>query len=102
MLQTSEVTTGEVARGLGDLKKAVDSLTAEVKQHPDWDDMRRLEASVLALVKAEEKMRQAERLAADKAIKALEDWNKWFLRTVGGLVLAAVGAVTLTGGVPGL
>lgn len=102
MLQTTEVTTGEITRSLDKVETAILKLTEEVKQHPDWDDLRRTEATLRAENLAEEKMRKAERITADKAIRALEDWNKWALRTVGGLVLGAVAAALLAGGVPGV
>lgn len=102
MITTDEVTTGEVTRSLGKVEAALTKLTEEVKKNPDWDDLRRTEAALTAQILAEEKMRKAERITADKAIKSLEDWNKWALRTVGGLVLAAVATATLTGGVPGV
>lgn len=98
---TAEMAPGEVARGLGEVKEALKELTLEVRQTPDWDDLRRTEAALILRIAAEETMRKAERITADKAIKSLEDWNKWAVRGVGGLVLAAVAAVTL-GGVPGI
>lgn len=98
---------GEVARGLADVKEALKStatelnnLAVEVRKNPDWEDVRRLEASVVQRIVAEEMMRKSERITADKAIKALQDWNKWAVRTVGALVLAAVGGVVLAGGTP--
>lgn len=93
---------GEVARALADVKEALkdngielSNLAAEVRKNPDWEDLRRAEAALVLRIVAEETMRKAERKVADTAIKGLQDWNKWAVRTVGGLVLAAVGAVVL-------
>lgn len=102
MPTTAEMAPGEVARGLTEVKNALKDLTLEVRKNPDWDDLRRSEDALVQRIHAEEVMRKAERITADKAIKALEDWNKWAVRTVGGLVLAAVGTVVLSGGIPGI
>lgn len=109
MPTTAEMAPGEVARGLADVKDALRStatelnnLAVEVRKNPDWDDVRRLETALAAQIKTEAALRKAERITADLAIKSLQDWNKWFVRTVGGLVLAAVVTAALTGGVPGV
>lgn len=101
MPTTAEMAPGEVARGLGEVKEALKELASEVRQTPDWDDLRRTEAGLMQRVAAEEAMRRAERITADKAIKSLEDWNKWAVRTVGGAVLLAAAAWALAGGLVG-
>lgn len=104
---TAEMAPGEVARALADVKEALkdngielNNLAAEVRKNPDWEDLRRSEKALEQRIIAEETMRKAERKVADTAIKALQDWNKWAVRTVGGLVLAAVAGVVLAGGTP--
>lgn len=101
MIQTTEVTTGEVTRNLEKVFKSLDNLTTAVEARPDWDDLRRTEASLTAQLTAEVTMRQAERMNADKSIKSLEDWNKWAVRTVGGAVLLAGAGWALAGGLVG-
>lgn len=105
---TAEMAPGEVARGLSEVKEALrntaaelNNLAAEVRKNPDWEDLRRSEKALEQRIIAEETMRKAERKVADTAIKSLQDWNKWAVRTVGGLVITAVAAVVLTGTVPG-
>lgn len=105
---TAEMAPGEVARGLDALRDALKSnttelnnLAAEVRKNPDWEDLRRSETALVAQIKAEAALRKAERITADLAIKSLQDWNKWAVRTVGGLVLAAVIASALSAGIPG-
>lgn len=105
MLQTSDVTTGEITRNLLEIKDSVKELTAAVEQRPNWEDLQRHGASLSAEIKAETRIRELERAQADKAIKAtedainaLEDWNKWALRTVGAAVLVSAVGWVLTGG----
>lgn len=93
MIPTNEVTTGEVTRNLEKVFHALDNLTVAVEARPNWEDLSRAELALQASIAAEVAMRKAERLAADKAIHALEEWNKWAVRTVGGAFLLAVAGV---------
>ncbi len=82
-----EITAGEVARGLELIRADIKELAAEVRERPDWQDIRRVETGLQLQIANEATARQLERLAADKAIKGLEDWNTWAQR----LILGALG-----------
>lgn len=99
MPETSEISTGEIARGLaairGDMKDVradIKELAAEIKKHPDKEDLQLVEETLRREIAAETATREAERKVADKAIKALEDWNSWALR----IVLGAAGTAGIT------
>lgn len=79
-----EITIGEVYRGIGDLRGDVKELTKTIVAKPDWNDLKDTRAALEAKIAAEEASRKAERLVADKAIAALEDWNKWAVRIILG------------------
>lgn len=102
MLQTSDVTTGEITRNLQALreefKEGFKDLTSAVEKRPDWEDLQRHGQAVNARIDAETAIRQLERATADKAIKALEDWNKWALRTVGAAVIVSAVGWVVAGG----
>jgi hypothetical protein len=91
MPQTDEISTGEIWRGLGLLREDIKGLTKAVEQRPDWNDLKEARTSLEAKIGAEESTRKAERLVADKAIAALEDWNKYAVRIV--LTAAGTGIV---------
>ena len=97
-MTTTDVTTGEITRNLLEIKESVKDLTAAVEQRPNWEDLQRHGAALSAEIKAETAIRELERKTADKAIKALEDWNKWALRTVGAAVLVSAVGWALAGG----
>lgn len=101
MIQTTEITTGEVTRNLEKVFTALDDLKVAVEARPNWDDLSRAEAALKSEIRAEVVMREMQRAIADKSIKALEDWNKWALRTVGGAVILAAAGWALAGGLAG-
>lgn len=102
VLTTDDVTTGEITRNLQALreefKEGFKDLTSAVEKRPDWEDLQRHGQAVNARIDAETAIRELERKTADKAIKALEDWNKWALRTVGAAVLVATTGWVIGGG----
>ena len=101
MLRGNEkVSLGEISRGLGALRSDVKELTSAVQQRPDWNDLKDAKASVEAKVEAEAATREAERIVADKAIAALEDWNKWAVRIVLGAAGTGIVGWILSGGLP--
>ena len=95
MPSNEDVTLGEIFRGLGDLRGDVKELTKTIVAKPDWNDLKDTRAALEASIAAEEASRKAERLVADKAIAALEDWNKWAVR----IVLGAAGSALVVGGI---
>lgn len=101
MIQTTEITTGEVTRNLEKVFTALDDLKIAVEARPNWEDLGRAEAALKSEIRAEVVMREMQREIADKAIRSLEDWNKWALRTVGGAVLLAGAGWALSGGLIG-
>ena len=101
MAPPDEVTLGEVYRGVLDMRGDIKALAAQVNERPDWQDVRRIENSMLEKVANEKAAREAALGTASRAIKALEDWNKWALRTVGGGVILAVVGWVLAGNLAG-
>jgi tetrahydromethanopterin S-methyltransferase subunit B len=70
--ETTQVTLGEVGRKVDNLAEQVSNLAQSVSAAPNWRDFQALETRV----------------------KDAEDWQKWFIRIVLGLVIAAIiGAV---------
>jgi hypothetical protein len=87
---------GEIARGLTAIRLDIQQLGAKVEQRPDWNDVQRIERGLQDKVDAETKIRELERVVADKAIKALEDWNLWAVRIIVGTILTGVLAWMIT------
>lgn len=98
MAPAEDVTLGEVYRLVGDVRSDFQRLAGKVEERPDWQDIRRIENALLKDVADERAHREAALGTASRAIKALEDWNKWVLRTVGGAVMVSAVAWVLAGG----
>jgi len=90
-----EITLGEIWRGQNLLREDVKELTKTIVAKPDWNDLKDTRTALEAKIAAEEATRKAERAVADKAIAALEDWNKWAVR----IVLGAAGTGVVGWGV---
>lgn len=112
MAPAEEVTLGEVYRLLGDVRGDFKALAAKVEERPDWQDVRRIEnnllekqgameTALLEKIANEKATREAALATSSRAIKALEDWNKWALRTTGGAVIVAVAGWVLAGNLVG-
>lgn len=101
MLMTDDVTTGEITRNLGEIKEAVKEVKAAVEERPDWGDYKTLRETLRAELAAAVALIKVEQGTQDLAIKALEDWNKWAVRTVGGVVLVAAAGWVIAGGLAG-
>lgn len=84
MPSNDDITLGEIWRGQELLRGDVKELTQTIVAKPDWNDLKDTRAALEAKLSAEEATRKAERAVADKAIAALEDWNKWAVRIVLG------------------
>lgn len=97
MAAPDEVTLGEVYRGVLDMRGDVKALAAQLNERPDWQDVRRIENNMLEKVNVEKAAREVAVATASRAIKALEDWNKWALRTTGGAVIVATAGWVLAG-----
>lgn len=83
----TEITAGEVARGLELIRGDIKELAAEVRERPDWADVRRVESGLQLQIAHEAAKRTAAEATATKAIEHLEDWNTWAVR----IVLGAMG-----------
>lgn len=95
MPSSDEITLGEIWRGQELLRGDVKELTKTIVAKPDWNDLKDTRAALESQVAAEAATRKAERAVADKAIAALEDWNKWAVR----IVLGAAGTGVVGWGV---
>jgi hypothetical protein len=102
-----DVTLGEVFRSVQamgqDLKGIATNLTAGLEKRPTWDDINRIESNRMAAEAAREAAVAATETLQNEAIKALQDNNKWLVRTAGaalvtGLLSApiAIGVAVLT------
>lgn len=65
-------------------------LTGKIDKMPDWEDVARVERGLRAELEAEVAARKVHDTASDKAIQALEDANRWLIRTTAGAVLVAL------------
>lgn len=90
MPDTEPLAPGEIARGLTAIRLDIQQLGTKVEQRPDWNDVQRIERGLQDKVDAETKIRELERAIADKAIKALEEWNLWAVRIIIGTILTGV------------
>lgn len=89
-----QMTVSEVYRVAKSIQASVDRLTEGLEQRPDWTDLKRSEDAIYTRINTEETVRKLERVAADKAIKALEDWNAWAVRLLlGGAATGILGWV---------
>lgn len=96
MATADDVTIGEVYRLLGDVRGDLRAMDAKVEERPDWQDVRRIENSLVEKVTEERARREAAMATANRALKALEDrwdyWSKLMTRTVTVGLLGAAGA----------
>ena len=103
---SDEITTGELGRRLDafgtGITESLKDLAKKIDDRPDWQDVRRIEAGLVERVLNEKSTREAERLVADKAIKGLEEWNKYAVRSMLGLIAAVGTAWAVAQAVPGL
>lgn len=86
----TEITAGEVARGLELIRGDIKELGAEVRERPDWQDIRRVESGLVLQIANERASRAIEYTSTSKAIAQLEDWNRWAVRIVFGAVATGV------------
>lgn len=101
MLQTDEVTTGEVTRAMGKVEASLKDLTKAVEERPDWKDHDRLRDTLRAETAAAVAVLNVEQAQQNVALKGLQDIVKWSGRTVGGAVLLAAAGWALSGGLAG-
>lgn len=91
MPATDEITTGELGRRLDafgtTLQDGFKELAKKIDDRPDWQDVRRIEAGINERAHAESEARKVAQGIADRAIKALEDGQRWAVR----LIIGAVG-----------
>lgn len=99
MSVAEEVGTGELVRGLDavrgemkDLRTDFKELLKEIRDRPDKEDLRAVEAGLRRDLEAETTARLAAQDVSNKAIKALEDGNTWIIRTVGASLVTALAA----------
>jgi hypothetical protein len=80
----SDITPAEIWRGVRQISADIKELARAVESRPDKEDLATMKAGILEQLHAEITIRELERKIADKAIKALEDWNSWAVRIVLG------------------
>lgn len=98
MPPNDEISTGEIGRNLALIRDDIKGLTAAVEQRPDWNDLKDFRMNLEARIEAERTIRELQRVVADKAIQALEEWNQWAVRIViGAIITAAIAAVIAVG-----
>lgn len=85
-MSEDQIGVPEVWRGVQAIRADIAQLSADVALRPDWQDLKRSEDAIYARIEAEVTVRQLERHTADKAIKALEDWQSWAIRIVLGSI----------------
>lgn len=91
-MSMTEITAGEVARGLELIRGDIKELGQEVRERPDWQDVRRIESGLMLQIANERAARAVDASATDKAIAQLEDWNRWAARLVlGALATGLIG-----------
>jgi hypothetical protein len=93
---TEPLAPGEIARGLAAIRLDIKDLGTKVEARPDWMDVNRIESGLKDRIEAEATIRKLQREAADKAIKALEDWNLWAVRIIVGTILTGILAWIVT------
>lgn len=74
----TDVTLGEVYRLIKDQSKTLDTMSYNMDKKPSWDDIERMEEARIE----RGKLHAAKEQLQDQAIKALEDNNRWLVRTV--------------------
>jgi hypothetical protein len=84
------ITTGELSRAVGLIRGDIGQLRIDVNARPDWQDIRRVEEGLLARIQALAAQAELKDQLQDKALAALEDWQKWALRLGAPAVVAAV------------
>lgn len=89
-MSMTEITAGEVARGLELIRGDIKELGAEVRERPDWQDIRRVESGLVLQIANEKAARVIETAAITKAIAQLEEWNAWAVRIAFGAAATGV------------
>lgn len=97
MATTDEITTGELGRRLDSFGTTIQDgfkeLGKKIDDRPDWQDVRRIEAGITERLTAEVEARKVGQGIADRAIKALEDSQRWAVRLV--VAAVAMGVINL-------
>ena len=83
-LATTEVTLGEVYRLQVTQASVLEAIRDSMDKRPTWEDIKRQEAA-----------RDREQKEQNEAIKALEDNNRWTVRTVGAALITALAGLAL-------
>lgn len=97
----SEITLGEVFRGVQATREDISTLRTEVAARPDQDDLKRVELGLLEKIQAEREARETKNTTQDLAIQKLEGWGNWGTKlALGGIASAALVALGLGGKVP--
>jgi hypothetical protein len=84
------VTTGELSRAVEAIRGDIGLLRTDVNLRPSWQDLRRVEEGLRRDAAAAQVNQDLKNQLQDKALDALEDWNKWALRLGAPAILAAV------------
>jgi len=84
------ITTGELSRAVELIRTDIGHLRTDVNARPDWQDVRRVEDGLLARIQAHADHQVLKNQLQDKALEALEDWQRWALRLGGPALAAAV------------
>lgn len=85
-----DVTLGEVFRSVQALGTDLKDIKAGLEKRPTWDDINRMEVNRLAAEAARITADTATETAQNEAIKALQDNNKWLVRTAGAALVTGV------------
>jgi hypothetical protein len=80
----TDITPAEIWRGVRQISADIKELGRQLESRPDKDDLKLMKDGILEQLHAEITIRELERKIADKAIKALEEWNSWAVRIVLG------------------
>ena len=80
----TDVTLGEVYRLVKGQGETLGSIKESIDKRPTWEDIKRMEGA-----------RDREQKEQNEAIKALEDNNRWTIRTVGAALVTALAGLAL-------
>jgi len=87
---TEDVTLGEVFRSVQALGADLRAITSSMEKRPTWEDINRIEANRISADTARAAATQATETLQNEAIKALQDNNKWLVRTAGAALVTGV------------
>jgi len=87
---TEDVTLGEVFRSVQALGADLRAITSSMEKRPTWEDINRIEANRIAAETAKATATASTETAQNEAIKALQDNNKWLVRTAGAALVTGV------------